>query len=81
MKQACVELQPDGYKPGITFISVNTKHETRFFPKNEADGVGSSKNVPPGTCVDSTVCHPTAFDFYISSHKGIQVISLLYFFW
>ena len=45
MKQASIDLQPDGYKPEITFISVNTKHERRFFPKNEIDGVGVSKNV------------------------------------
>jgi eukaryotic translation initiation factor 2C len=31
--------------------------------------------VPPkiGTVVDSKICHPTQFDFYLCSHAGIQV--------
>lgn len=32
-----------------------------------------------GTVVDSKICHPTEFDFYLCSHAGIQVvIRLLY---
>ena len=32
-----------------------------------------------GTVVDSKICHPTEFDFYLCSHAGIQVeICLLY---
>lgn len=27
-----------------------------------------------GTVVDSKICHPTEFDFYLCSHAGIQVI-------
>lgn len=27
-----------------------------------------------GTVVDTTICHPTEFDFYLCSHAGIQVI-------
>jgi len=30
-----------------------------------------------GTVVDSKICHPTEFDFYLCSHAGIQVIFLL----
>lgn len=26
----------------------------------------------PGTVVDSKICHPTEFDFYLCSHAGIQ---------
>lgn len=29
------------------------------------------KNV--GTVVDSKICYPTEFDFYLCSHAGIQV--------
>lgn len=25
-----------------------------------------------GTVVDSKICHPTEFDFYLCSHAGIQ---------
>jgi hypothetical protein len=26
-----------------------------------------------GTVVDTKICHPTEFDFYLNSHAGIQV--------
>ena len=26
-----------------------------------------------GTVVDTQICHPTEFDFYLNSHAGIQV--------
>lgn len=29
-----------------------------------------------GTVVDSKICHPTEFDFYLCSHAGIQVTAL-----
>jgi hypothetical protein len=27
-------------------------------------------NVRPGVVVDSSICHPKAFDFYLNSHAG-----------
>lgn len=27
-----------------------------------------------GTVVDTTICHPREFDFYLNSHAGIQVM-------
>lgn len=36
--------------------------------------MGKSGNVPAGTTVDSTITHPSEFDFYLCSHAGIQVI-------
>lgn len=32
-----------------------------------------------GTVVDTNICHPTEFDFYLCSHAGIKVILLNYF--
>ncbi|TQE03980.1 hypothetical protein C1H46_010351 [Malus baccata] len=32
-----------------------------------------SGNIHPGTVVDTQICHPTEFDFYLNSHAGIQV--------
>jgi hypothetical protein len=29
--------------------------------------------IETGTVVDSKICHPTEFDFYLCSHAGIQV--------
>ncbi|CAL5194043.1 unnamed protein product [Lathyrus oleraceus] len=27
----------------------------------------------PGTVVDTSICHPREFDFYLNSHAGIQL--------
>lgn len=34
-----------------------------------------------GTVVDTKICHPTEFDFYLCSHAGIQVGKLEWFYW
>ncbi|KAK3868723.1 hypothetical protein Pcinc_009930 [Petrolisthes cinctipes] len=70
MRQACMELE-DGYEPGMTFLVVQKRHHTRFFC-HEHDGVGKTRNIPPGTIVDTQVTHPTEKDFYLCSHQGIQ---------
>eukprot|EP00112_Aurelia_sp_Birch-Aquarium-sp1_P007218 Seg1786.3 transcript_id=Seg1786.3/GoldUCD/mRNA.D3Y31 product="Protein argonaute-2" protein_id=Seg1786.3/GoldUCD/D3Y31 len=65
-------LLEKGYEPGISFIVVQKRHHTRFFPEQESDKVGKAGNVPPGTTVDTGICHPTEYDFYLCSHAGIQ---------
>lgn len=35
--------------------------------------LGMSDVKVAGTVVDSKICHPTEFDFYLCSHSGIQV--------
>ena len=73
LQRACLDLQPNGsYQPKITFIVVQKRHHTRFFPKNERDGVGRGRNVPPGTTVDRVITHHTEHDFYLCSHAAIQ---------
>ncbi|KAL5732173.1 argonaute 1B [Ranunculus cassubicifolius] len=71
--KACASMEPD-YLPPITFIIVQKRHHTRLFPDNHADrrSVDRSGNVLPGTVVDTKICHPTEFDFYLCSHAGIQ---------
>ena len=71
LQRACTELEV-GYQPKITFIVVQKRHHTRFFPKDRKDENGRGKNVPPGTMVDCTITHPTQFDFYLCSHAAIQ---------
>lgn len=71
LRAACSELEP-GYEPGITFLTVQKRHQTRFRPKDLRDGCGKAGNVPPGTVVDTTVTHPVDFDFFLCSHFGIQ---------
>lgn len=55
--------------PKVTFVVVQKRHHTRFFPKQERTKNG---NILPGTIVDSVICHPTHFDFYLCSHFGIK---------
>ncbi|CAK9179641.1 unnamed protein product [Ilex paraguariensis] len=65
-KAICTE----DYHPTITLVTVQKRHPTRLFLENERDG-GASGNVPPGTVMDTTICHPFLFDFYLCSHYAI----------
>jgi eukaryotic translation initiation factor 2C len=71
--QACASLEPN-YQPPVTFVVVQKRHHTRLFANNHNDQrtVDRSGNILPGTVVDSKICHPTEFDFYLCSHAGIQ---------
>lgn len=73
MRDACLELEKDGsYQPGITFICVQKRHHMRLFCDDRQDMVGKSNNIPAGTVVDTNICHPSQYDFYLCSHAGIQ---------
>ncbi|KAG0046910.1 hypothetical protein BGZ89_005118 [Linnemannia elongata] len=69
LKAACASLE-QGYNPKITFVVVQKRHHTRFFPvhTSHSDRTGNCK---PGTVVDQGVVHPFEFDFYLQSHAGI----------
>ena len=67
IQRACRSLE-DGYEPGITFLVVQKRHNTRLFPENPRDGVGRMGNVPPGTVVDTEITHPTETSFFLASH-------------
>ncbi|KAI4382066.1 hypothetical protein MLD38_008074 [Melastoma candidum] len=71
--RACNSLE-EGYLPRVTFVLVQKRHHTRFFPHTHGDrnSTDRSGNVLPGTVVDTQICHPTEFDFYLNSHAGIQ---------
>ncbi|KAL4200140.1 hypothetical protein AMTRI_Chr03g54920 [Amborella trichopoda] len=73
IRKACASLEPN-YQPPVTFVIVQKRHHTRLFPNNpkEKGSTDKSGNILPGTVVDSTICHPTEFDFYLCSHAGIQ---------
>ncbi|KAM5584344.1 protein argonaute 5 [Rosa sericea] len=69
IRKACASLE-EGYMPPVTFVVVQKRHHTRLFPAdNQTDRSG---NIQPGTVVDTKICHPTEFDFYLNSHAGIQ---------
>ncbi|XP_019705740.1 protein argonaute 1A isoform X1 [Elaeis guineensis] len=73
IRKACASLEAN-YQPPVTFVVVQKRHHTRLFANNHADHrtVDRSGNIMPGTVVDSKICHPTEFDFYLCSHAGIQ---------
>ncbi|KAJ0601803.1 putative Piwi domain, ribonuclease H-like superfamily [Helianthus annuus] len=60
--------------PPVTFIVVQKRHHTRLFPSNHNDRKSTDKsgNILPATVVDTKICHPVEFDFYLCSHAGIQ---------
>ncbi|KAG0302454.1 Eukaryotic translation initiation factor 2C [Dissophora globulifera] len=69
IRAACARLET-GYKPLLTFLVVQKRHHTRFFPmkSSEADGHGNCK---PGTVIETAIVHPFEFDFYLQSHAGL----------
>ncbi|GLJ52618.1 hypothetical protein SUGI_1119890 [Cryptomeria japonica] len=73
IRRACASLEPN-YQPPVTFVVVQKRHHTRLFANNHQDksSIDRSGNILPGTVVDSKICHPTEFDFYLCSHAGIQ---------
>ncbi|XP_011037293.1 PREDICTED: protein argonaute 5-like [Populus euphratica] len=73
IREACGTLE-EGYCPRVTFVVVQKRHHTRFFPADHSnrDQTDKSGNILPGTVVDTKICHPTEFDFYLNSHAGIQ---------
>ncbi|RIA81109.1 Piwi domain-containing protein [Glomus cerebriforme] len=70
IRAACQALE-ETYKPNITFVVVQKRHHTRFFPieKRYTDRTG---NCLPGTVVETDITHPFEFDFYLQSHAGLQ---------
>ncbi|KAL2484366.1 Protein argonaute 2 [Forsythia ovata] len=62
-------IYDDHYRPTITLVVAQKRHQTRLFLQNGRDG-GASGNVPPGTVVDTIIVHPFEFDFYLCSHYG-----------
>ncbi|KAH1063126.1 hypothetical protein J1N35_028113 [Gossypium stocksii] len=73
IRKASASLEPN-YKPTVTFIVVQKRHHTRLFAENHNNGkfADIKGNILPGTVVDSDICHPTEFDFYLCSHAGIM---------
>ncbi|TVU45671.1 hypothetical protein EJB05_05172, partial [Eragrostis curvula] len=73
IRKACASLE-EGYLPKVTFVVVQKRHHTRLFPENHnaREQTDRSGNILPGTVVDTKICHPSEFDFYLCSHAGIQ---------
>lgn len=69
--QRAFERLEIGYKPQVTLVIVQKRHHTRFFPIEPRD-MDRSGNLRAGTLIETEVCHPLEFDFYLMSHGGIQ---------
>lgn len=72
---AAVARTKPGYKPAITFIVVQKRHHTRFFPHGNCPSDGRNFNVPPGTIVDSEITLPNRYEFYLVSHAAVQGVA------
>ncbi|XP_065869022.1 protein argonaute 5-like isoform X1 [Euphorbia lathyris] len=70
IRKACASLE-QGYCPPVTFVVVQKRHHTRFFPA-ERSGADKNGNILPGTVVDTKICHQREFDFYLNSHASIK---------
>ncbi|XP_021732844.1 protein argonaute 5-like isoform X1 [Chenopodium quinoa] len=70
IRQACESIE-ENYQPRVTFVVVQKRHHTRLFSVDNKM-IDRSGNILPGTVVDSKICHPSEFDFYLCSHAGIQ---------
>lgn len=58
------------YRPRILVCVCAKRHNTRFFAK-ERMNTDRTGNLPSGLCVDRSVTHPYAFDFFLQSHAGL----------
>ncbi|KAK4016032.1 hypothetical protein OUZ56_030995 [Daphnia magna] len=72
IKTACLQagdkVKGGNYRPGISFVIVSKRINTRFF----ADKSGTPDNPPCGTVVDNTVTLGERFDFFLISQKVNQ---------
>ncbi|XP_076281577.1 argonaute 2 isoform X2 [Lasioglossum baleicum] len=72
IKRAIAKMGSGEIKIPITFLVVQKRHHTRFFPTDLRNSDDKNKNVQAGTIVDTEITHPTQIDFYLVSHASIQ---------
>eukprot|EP00456_Euglypha_rotunda_P009045 TRINITY_DN11918_c0_g1_i6.p1 TRINITY_DN11918_c0_g1~~TRINITY_DN11918_c0_g1_i6.p1 ORF type:complete len:215 (+),score=36.34 TRINITY_DN11918_c0_g1_i6:47-646(+) len=66
---ACLAVK-SGYRPKVTFLIVQKRNHTRLFPdEQQGDREG---RLLAGTVVDTTICSPHDFDFFLCSHAGLK---------
>lgn len=66
-----------GQKPPalVTFVIVQKRHHTRFFPTSPQFSDGKNRNIMPGTVVDKDIVHPFQYQFFLASHAAIQGVT------
>ncbi|KAL9996163.1 putative Piwi domain, ribonuclease H-like superfamily [Helianthus debilis subsp. tardiflorus] len=74
IKQACRFIRDDEWDPKFTMIVTQKAQRTNFLqPKSDA-------NVPPGTLIDTKICHPKNNDFYLCAQNGPLGVHITTFF-
>lgn len=71
MIKAFQSLEP-GYRPKITFLIVQKRNRTRFFPGDSPEEADRMGNMKAGTVIDTGVCHPETHDYFLCSHGGLK---------
>lgn len=64
LKSACRKVEIN-YKPSITFVVVQKRHHTRFYPTRKEHSDGKYNNVMPGTVVDTDIVYPNQFQYFL----------------
>lgn len=60
----------------VTFVVVQKRHHTRFFPTEKQFSDGPKfNNILPGTVVDKDIVHPFQYQFFLASHAAIQGVT------
>lgn len=59
----------------VTFIVVQKRHHTRFFPTQREFSEGKNNNIPAGTVIDKDIVHPFQYQFFLASHAAIQGVT------
>jgi len=73
IRKACQKLSIDA---NITLIICQKRHHHRFNTSGDDTIIDKkSKNLLPGTIIETGITHPTDYDFFLYSHRGIQGIS------
>ena len=59
----------------VTFVVVQKRHHTRFFPTDRRFADGKNNNILAGTVVDKDIVHPFQYQFFLASHAAIQGVT------
>lgn len=59
----------------VTFVVVQKRHHTRFFPTDRKFSDGKNNNIVAGTVVDKDIVHPFQYQFFLASHAAIQGVT------
>lgn len=69
-ESAFMKIDPK-FKPTLTYIVVTKRHHTKFFLKDQSEGIEEQGfNVRPGTLVEDSVTTNNYYDFFLTTQVG-----------